>query len=62
MNFEPRRERKTKIHYADELSRDEKEALIAQYREEGWKSIAVREVREPQGAAFKYRYEFELGR
>ena len=50
------------VHYTDELSRDERETLIREYRAEGWKQIVIREFPEPVGAAFKRRYEVQLAK
>lgn len=63
MDTQGAQERVTRSHFVDDLSREEKEELIAQYRAEGFKSIAVREDRQrAAGTGFATCYVFDLGR
>jgi len=56
-------ERTTIVHYVDALSKDERDSIVAQYREEGYKSITVRERKDlAQGSGFRTAFEFEVGR
>lgn len=55
--------RTERIHYTDGMTKDEKDALMAQYRAEGYKSIAVTERKDlAAGSGFKTAFVFDLGR
>lgn len=48
------------IVHADDLSRAERNTLIAQYRAEGWKSVHIVEAKHRAGTEFKTAYEVRL--
>lgn len=51
------------IFYSDGMTKDEKDARIAEYRAEGWKSISVTETKSlASGSGFKTAYVISLGR